>query len=45
MPVIITKVDLNIREKLVKCYVWSTASYGAENCTLGKVEQKFLESS
>jgi len=45
MPVIISKVDLNIRETPVKCYIWSTASYDAENCTLRAVDQKHLESS
>ena len=25
------KLDLNLRKKLVKCYVWSMAVYGAEN--------------
>jgi hypothetical protein len=24
------KLDLNLRKKLVKCYIWSTALYGAE---------------
>jgi len=40
MPVIIGKVDLNIRGNPVKCYIWNTASYEAENCTLRKVDQK-----
>ena len=25
-----SKLDLNLRKKLVKCYVWSMALYGAE---------------
>ena len=25
-----SKLDLNLRKKLVKCYVWSMAVYGAE---------------
>jgi hypothetical protein len=25
-----TKLDLNLRKKLVKCYIWSIAFYGAE---------------
>ena len=29
-----SKLDLNLRKKLVKCYVWSMALYGAENWTL-----------
>jgi hypothetical protein len=24
------KLDLNLRKKLIKCYIWSTALYGAE---------------
>jgi hypothetical protein len=26
----INKLDLNLRKKLVKCYTWSIALYGAE---------------
>jgi hypothetical protein len=37
-------LDLELRKKLVKCYVWSIALYGAENWTLRAVEQKHLES-
>jgi hypothetical protein len=40
-----SKLDLNLRKKLVKCYIWSTALYGAETWTLRKVDQKYLESS
>jgi hypothetical protein len=36
--------DLNLRKKLVKCYNWSIALYGAETWTLRKVDQKYLES-
>jgi hypothetical protein len=25
------KMDLELRKKLVKCYIWSIALYGAEN--------------
>jgi hypothetical protein len=39
-----SKLDLNLRKKLVKCYIWSIAVYGAETWTLGKVDQKYLES-
>jgi len=37
-------LDLELRKKLVKCYVWSTALYGAETRTLRAVDQKHLES-
>ena len=39
-----SKLDLNLRKKLVKCYIWSIALFGAENWTLQKVDQKYLES-
>jgi hypothetical protein len=38
------KLDLNLRKKLVMCYTWSIALYGAEMGTLRKVDQKYLES-
>ena len=28
-----SKLDLNLKKKLVKCYVWSMALYGAETWT------------
>jgi hypothetical protein len=33
-----------LRKKLVKCYLWSLAFYGAETWTLRVVDQKHLES-
>jgi hypothetical protein len=36
-------LDLEMK-KLVKCYVWSIALYGAETWTLRAVDQKHLES-
>jgi hypothetical protein len=39
-----TKLDLNLRKKLVKCYIWSMVLYGAETWTLRAVDQKHLES-
>ena len=38
------KLDLNLRKKIVKCYIWSMALYGAETWTLRAAEQKYLES-
>jgi hypothetical protein len=35
-----TKMDLELRKKLVKCYIWSIALYGAENWKLWAVYQK-----
>ena len=39
-----SKLDLNLRNKLVKCYIWSIALYGAETWILGQVGQKYLKS-
>jgi len=39
------KVDINLRKKLVKCYIWSIALYGAETWTLSRVDLKYLASS
>jgi hypothetical protein len=39
-----SKLDLNLRKKPVKCYIWSIALYGAETWTLRKIGQKYLES-
>jgi hypothetical protein len=36
--------DLGLRKKLVKCYIWSVALYGAETWTLRAVDQKHLGS-
>jgi len=33
-------LDLNLRKKLVKCYICSMALYGAETWTLRAVDQK-----
>jgi len=37
-------LDLQLRKKLVKCYIWSIALYGAETWTLRAVGQTHLES-
>jgi hypothetical protein len=37
-------LDLEMRKKLVKCYIWSIALYGAETWTLRAVDQKHLGS-
>jgi hypothetical protein len=39
-----SKLDLEMRKKLVKCYIWIIAFYGAETWTLRTVDQKHLES-
>jgi len=37
-------LDLELRKKLVKFYIWSIALYGAETWTLWAVDQKHVES-
>ena len=37
-----SKLDLDLRKKLVKCYIWSMALYGAETGTVRAVDQKYL---
>jgi len=39
-----SKMDLNLRKKLITCYIWSMALYGAETWTLRAADQKYLES-
>ena len=39
-----SKLNLNLRKKLVKCYIWSMAFYGAETWMLRAADQKYLES-
>ena len=36
-------LDLELRKKVVKCYVWNIALYGAETWTFRAVDQKHLE--
>jgi hypothetical protein len=36
-------LDLELRKKLVKCYVWSIALYGAETWMFRALDQKHLE--
>jgi len=37
-------LELELGKKLVKCYIWSIALYGAKTWTLRLVDQKHLES-
>jgi hypothetical protein len=39
-----SKMDWELRKKLVKCYIWNIALYGAETWTLQAVDQKHQES-
>ena len=36
-------LHLNLRKKLIKCYIWSMALYGAETWMLRAADQKYLE--
>jgi hypothetical protein len=38
-----SKLDLELRKKLVKCYIWSIALYDVETWTLRKLDQVYLE--
>jgi len=35
-----SKLDLNLRKKLIKCYIWNMALYGAETWKLRAADQK-----
>jgi hypothetical protein len=39
----ISKLDLNLRKNLVKCYTWSINFYVAGTWTLRKIDQKYLD--
>jgi hypothetical protein len=39
-----SKLDLNLRKKLVKCHIWSITLYGVETWAVRKVDQKYLGS-
>jgi hypothetical protein len=38
-----SKLDLNLRQKLVKCYIWSIVFYGAQTWKFQKVDQRYME--
>jgi hypothetical protein len=38
-----SKLDLILRKKRLKCYIWRLALYGAETWTLREVDKKYLE--
>ena len=37
-----SKLNLRLRKKLVKYYIWSIDLYGADTRTLGRVDQKYV---
>ena len=38
-----SKLIIELKKKLVRCYVWSIALYGSETWTLRKLERKYFE--
>jgi hypothetical protein len=42
MTVLTSKLDSNIRNKLVKCYIWNIALCGAGIWTHWKADQKYI---
>ena len=44
MSLLTSKLNIELKNKLVRCYVWSIALYGPETWILRKLERKYLES-
>ena len=44
MSLLTSKLNIELKKNLVRCYVWSIALYGSETWKLRKLEQKYLES-
>ena len=44
MSLLTSKLNIELKKKLVRCYVWSIALYGSEAWTPRKLERKYLES-
>jgi len=44
MALFSSKLDLNLKKKLVKCYIWSLTLLCVETWTFGGEEHKYLES-
>ena len=40
-----SKLNIEFKKKLVRCYVWSIALYGSETWAQRKLERKYLENS
>jgi len=40
-----SKLDLNLRKKIIKRYIWTISLCGAETWTVWTVDQKYIESS
>jgi hypothetical protein len=44
MLLLTSKLNIELKKKLLRCYVWSIALYGSDTWTLRKLERKYLES-
>jgi hypothetical protein len=44
MSLLTCKLNIELKKKFVRCYVWNIALYGSETWTLRKFERKYLES-
>ena len=44
MALLTSKLNIELKKKLVRCYVWSIVLYGSGTWTLRKLKQKYLES-
>ena len=42
MSLLTSKLNIELRKKLVRCYVWSIALYGSETWKLRKLERKYF---
>ena len=40
-----SKLNMNLRKKLVHCYIWSIDLHGTASWLVRKVDQKYLENS
>ena len=44
MSLMTSKLNIGLKKKMDRCYVWSIALYGSETWTLSTLEWKYLES-
>ena len=44
MSLLTSNLNIELKKKLVRCYVWSISLYGSDTWTLRKLERKYLES-
>ena len=42
MSLLTSKLNIELKKKLVRCYVWSIALYGSETWTVRKLQRKYL---